>query len=404
MRVKRSGRSHNANQLTSLVYKRNGVTIGDLTYSYDNAGRRKTMGGTLARTNLPPALTSATYDANNRLTNWGGTTHSYDNNGNLTSDGTRTYTWDTRDRLTALNGGGIASNYGYDAFNRRTTKTINSVQSGTLYDGYREVHTTTGSTIASTLLNGPGLDERYARTQGTNTHVFLPDALGSTLNLVSPGGVLTATYTYEPYGMATQSGTDDTQYRYTGREDDGSGLMYYRARYYHPRISRFISEDPIGLAGGSNLYGYVGGGPTNATDALGLMGQGAGRGGYAPGTGPGISPSSVASNVARGAYDFVRSVDKSMKDFVTPADPNARATCVTAECAAGLPPSKFDMRSIEEIDKAQCKMVCGWVWPGPVFPLGRADIVPWIGSQVSSQLGCKWICDDKRRRNAFCGI
>lgn len=69
MRVKRSGRSHNANQLTSLVYKRNGVTIGDLSYTYDSAGRRKSMGGTLARVNLPPALTSATYDANNRLTN-----------------------------------------------------------------------------------------------------------------------------------------------------------------------------------------------------------------------------------------------------------------------------------------------------------------------------------------------
>lgn len=114
-----------------------------------------------------------------------------------------------------------------------------------------------------------GLDERYARTAGSTTTVILPDALGSTLNLIGPTGTTTAAFTYEPYGVATKTGTDDTQYRYTGREDDGMGLMYYRARYYHPRFGRFVSEDPIGLEGGYNLYGYVDGSPTNATDPMG---------------------------------------------------------------------------------------------------------------------------------------
>jgi hypothetical protein len=48
------------------------------------------------------------------------------------------------------------------------------------------------------------------------------------------------------------------------------GLMYYRARYYNPRTARFISEDPIGLAGGVNLYGYVGGDPVSYADPYGL--------------------------------------------------------------------------------------------------------------------------------------
>jgi uncharacterized protein RhaS with RHS repeats len=52
--------------------------------------------------------------------------------------------------------------------------------------------------------------------------------------------------------------------------------MYYRARYYNPRTARFISEDPIGLAGGVNLYGYVGGSPTNWTDPSGEFWQAAG--------------------------------------------------------------------------------------------------------------------------------
>jgi len=45
---------------------------------------------------------------------------------------------------------------------------------------------------------------------------------------------------------------------------------YYRARYYDPKIGRFVSEDQIGLAGGSNPYAYVGDNPTTFTDPFGL--------------------------------------------------------------------------------------------------------------------------------------
>jgi pimeloyl-ACP methyl ester carboxylesterase len=46
--------------------------------------------------------------------------------------------------------------------------------------------------------------------------------------------------------------------------------MYYRARYYDPAVGRFTQRDPIGLAGGLNLYGYVGGDPINRVDPWGL--------------------------------------------------------------------------------------------------------------------------------------
>ncbi|MCA9421817.1 MAG: RHS repeat-associated core domain-containing protein, partial [Nitrospira sp.] len=59
-------------------------------------------------------------------------------------------------------------------------------------------------------------------------------------------------------------------YQFTGRENDGTGLFYYRARYYSPVIQRFISEDPIGFAGGDpNLYAYVFNNPVNLTDPEG---------------------------------------------------------------------------------------------------------------------------------------
>jgi len=85
-------------------------------------------------------------------------------------------------------------------------------------------------------------------------------------------GTLQTQYTYEPFGYATQTGSASTSsYKYTGREDDGSGLDYYRARYYHPRLQRFIAEDPLGFSGGDvNLYAYAFQNPVMFSDALGL--------------------------------------------------------------------------------------------------------------------------------------
>jgi RHS repeat-associated protein len=102
---------------------------------------------------------------------------------------------------------------------------------------------------------------------------LLPDALGSTIALGDGTGTLQTQYTYEPFGVTTQSGAASTSsYKFTGREDDGSGLMYYRARYYQPRLQRFIAEDPIGFYGGdANLYAYVFNAPTRFIDPSGRI-------------------------------------------------------------------------------------------------------------------------------------
>jgi RHS repeat-associated protein len=51
---------------------------------------------------------------------------------------------------------------------------------------------------------------------------------------------------------------------------DVSGFDYRRNRYYDPRTGRFTQEDPIGLAGGLNLYGFANGDPVNLSDPFGL--------------------------------------------------------------------------------------------------------------------------------------
>ena len=75
-----------------------------------------------------------------------------------------------------------------------------------------------------------------------------------------------------PNGNTTDSvPTQASVFEFTGRENDGDGLYYMRARYYAPSIARFISRDPAGLAGGLNLYAYAGDSPTNFTDPTGTL-------------------------------------------------------------------------------------------------------------------------------------
>ena len=82
-------------------------------------------------------------------------------------------------------------------------------------------------------------------------------------------------YAYSPYGETVALGPDEgNPLQYTGRENDGTGLYYYRARYYDPVLKRFISEDPIGIAGGINLYQFVDGDPVGKSDPFGEYGWG----------------------------------------------------------------------------------------------------------------------------------
>ena len=58
---------------------------------------------------------------------------------------------------------------------------------------------------------------------------------------------------------------------FTAREDDGTGLYYYRARYYHSALGRFASEDPLRFVGGPNFYAYAQNDPLALRDPLGLV-------------------------------------------------------------------------------------------------------------------------------------
>jgi YD repeat-containing protein len=223
-----------ASRLTSITYTQGSITLGNLSYAYDGNGRRVQMGGSLAAVNLPGAVASAVYNANNQLTQWGSATLTYDLNGNLTSDGTNSYTWNARNQLGALGGGTFA----YDAFGRRT-QNANGIQF--LYDGANQVQELSGSTVTANLLTGLGVDEILTRTDSAGARSFLTDALGSSVALTDSKGAIQTRYVYQPFGNSTAIGSVSTNSNeYAGRENDGTGLYFYRARYYTPR-SRGLS-------------------------------------------------------------------------------------------------------------------------------------------------------------------
>lgn len=121
-------------------------------------------------------------------------------------------------------------------------------------------------------LFGLGLEEIYGRTNSSNSQSYLTDALGSVLSLRNPDQSAQADYTYGAYGETTETppGASSNLIKYTGREQDTAGLYYYWSRYCSPVTDRFLSEDPIGLAGGGNLYTYVNGNPLSYNDPTGL--------------------------------------------------------------------------------------------------------------------------------------
>ena len=151
-----------------------------------------------------------------------------------------------------------------------------------LYEGQQALGEIRGGQLTHRLLTGLSLDETIARiainTSGqkdaANSRIFMTDALSSVIAQLSDDNTATVqnSYGYSPYGESTTVGPDVTKnpVQYTSRENDGTGMMFYRARYYDPVMKRCISSDPIGLGGGMNTFGYVEGNPVSYADPLGL--------------------------------------------------------------------------------------------------------------------------------------
>ena len=171
--------------------------------------------------------------------------------------------WDSQQRLTQVQTPELTATYRYDLLGRRVQRQITKPgqppeTTHYVYDGLQAVAEIRPQQSSTSFLTGLNLDEMLARVTTLNgntttqTRTYLTDALGSVMAQTQDNQSTLAGYSYSPYGNTQSTGnTEGDSVQYTARENDANGLYYYRARYYDPVLKRFISEDPIGLQGGS---------------------------------------------------------------------------------------------------------------------------------------------------------
>ncbi|WP_240422044.1 RHS repeat-associated core domain-containing protein [Paenibacillus periandrae] len=216
---------------------------GTHAYTYDEKGNRLTMQSTGVQS-VPEETQDFTYNAVNELksfTNHAGTTASYSYYG----DGLRA----------TKNVNGNLTRYVY--LNGKVIEELDA-------NGNVKARNIWGNELlwrADNTTNKSG----YYFYNGHGDVVAIKDAAGNNIN----------TYDYDIWGnVLSKTEGMNNPYRYTGEpQDDESGLIYLRARYYDPTIGRFISQDtvegdlnnPLSL----NLYTYVQNNPLRYTDPSG---------------------------------------------------------------------------------------------------------------------------------------
>ena len=245
-------------RLTQLVQNPTG-TSDDLTlgYSYNPAGQIAST----TRSNDAYAWgghyqVNRNYSANglNQYTAAGSVTPTYDNNGNVTSAGTPNYSYTSDNQLTAATGATMA----YDPAGRMATVTYHDAFG---YDGANLTVERDWNTAAITrrYVHGPGIDEPLVRYDGTGTsnRIWLhQDERGSVIALSDGSGAVTDVNSYDEYGIPASGNVG--RFQYTGLPWlPQIGMQNSRNRIYSPTMGRFMQTDPIGVAGGINLYGYV---------------------------------------------------------------------------------------------------------------------------------------------------
>jgi RHS repeat-associated protein len=164
--------------------------------------------------------------------------------------------------------------YVYDGNGDRIKQTVDSVVTDYVQNSIPDneqvlMETTAGVTTYYVY----GHDLLYSIV-GTTPHYHHTDALGSTIAVTDASGAVEQTMSYDIFGnMRSMTGASKTKYTFTGEENDVTGLVYLRARYYDPAVGRFLSRDPFPMTVADtqsvNRYAYVKSNPTNFVDPSG---------------------------------------------------------------------------------------------------------------------------------------
>jgi RHS repeat-associated protein len=303
--------------LTSATLDRTAGSWGTLDWTYDKIGNRLSEDRS---DGLGPDTYqyTANTDGGNKpildhidLAVMGTRNYAWDNTGNLDQVATGTggnsvdFTFDDASRLAAADrtsSGGGAASFLYDGrgFLRSATQTAGGTASVTpLYDSAGLLHalrrqpapTDPVDTTYVFYLAGRPVAQLLIDGTGAETWTYLTtDHLGTPLVATDQTGAITWEGGFRPFGgdyqVATATGASENgiDLRLPGQWVDsvwrdatsGADLIQNAWRWYAPTIGRYSRPDPLGLAGGINLYGYVGQNPVVKMDPLGLSTLGIG--------------------------------------------------------------------------------------------------------------------------------
>ncbi|OQW85720.1 MAG: hypothetical protein BWK72_20860 [Rhodoferax ferrireducens] len=232
--------------------------------------------------------------SSDRITTLNGQSVTLDAAGNTLQARGLTFTWNQAGQLkTVSQGATLLASYVYDHRGLRSRKvTTAATPQGVGTVVYH--HDDAGHLLAETTATGAPLITYVWREDtaqalivhgtdsgGTPTKRVLyleVDHLGSPVAARNQSGRLVWKWESDAFGSTPASEDPDgdgtkitVNLRFPGQYFDAeSGLHYNAARYYDPKLGRYISADPIGVQGGSNAFAYVGGNPLNLTDPTGL--------------------------------------------------------------------------------------------------------------------------------------
>lgn len=273
-----------AGRLESLSHKGpgGGVLVGhDIVR--DDLGRVASVTTTgLAPATLGDGLRESSYDPANRTvagsTDLQRSTYVFDADGRQVARKTGAdeivYAYDGLGRLTSLAGGGHLTIYDVDWEGSRVRRVHDGDEVRWLRRDNQVWAATDGAGAPlRRYVWGPG-GLLYAVDATGEVRVLHADPVGSVVATSDGSGGVIARTSYDPYGRVvgeTGGGVGELGYLGAwGVISDADGLLQTGQRMYDPEDRRFLTEDPLGLAGSLNLYAYTTGDPVNSFDPSGL--------------------------------------------------------------------------------------------------------------------------------------
>jgi RHS repeat-associated protein len=214
-----------------------------------------------------------TYNANNQLTV---ANMAYDGNGNPTTYNRASMTYDVENRITSVGMNSTLTN-GYRADGLRAWKQpASGGKTYFLYDGGNPVvEMISSGTVTNVNVYAP--DGLVARKEGSTWSYYTFDMQGNVINKLSSSEAVTSGRLLDAWGQGVETVLPITidPFGYNAKwgyyYDRETQLYLCQHRMYDASAGRWLNRDPIGYAGGVNLYGYCGGGPVGSADPSGLQ-------------------------------------------------------------------------------------------------------------------------------------